>query len=108
MEQSETWMETRLIYSNGPVRNLDLSEADPFKRTNQKAEADGTLELDVTSCKCHSRRQFPLKLSRFDQSQPFWWNLTNNCLSRGRGGAFFLFLVAFWLERPGFYQDGEW
>ena len=112
-----------LIHSNGAIRNLDGNEADlfkrtsqkpgfkrgwPFKRTNQKAEADGTLELDVTSCKCHSRRQFPLKLSRFDQSQPFWWNLTNNCLSRGRGGAFFLFLVAFWLERPGFYQDGEW
>ena len=35
-DQSETWMETRLTHSNGPIKNLDGNEADPFKRTNQK------------------------------------------------------------------------
>ena len=94
-DQSKTWMETRLTHSNGPIKNLDGNEAHV------------TLGLDVTSCKCHSRRQFPVNLSRADQSQPFWWKLTNNCLSRGRGGAFFLLLVAVWLERPHFFQDGE-
>ena len=94
-DQSETWMETRLTHSNGPIKNLDGNEAHV------------TLGLDVTSCKCHSRRQFPVNLSRADQSQPFWWKLTNNCLSHGRDGAFFLLLLAVWLEGPHFFQDGE-
>ena len=72
MQQSETWIETRLTLSNGPIRNL------------VRNEAKVTLGLDVTSCKCHSRRQFPVNLSRVDQSQPFWWKLTNNRLSSGK------------------------
>ena len=35
-DQSETWMETRLTHSNGPIKNLDGNEAALFKKTNQK------------------------------------------------------------------------
>ena len=92
-----------------PIRNLDGNEANPFKGTNQKPGWKRGWRGGWTW-----RHVMQVSLKETISGQPlkswavtmFWWKLTSNCLSRGRGGAFFLLLVAVWLERPYLYQEG--